>query len=284
MQTLQVPNMITFSYLQHDRHVLSWRDFQNTPEDNYLTGAKSHPSCKINPRQARLFRFVGFSKAIFKTKHYGCFETAGSRVKGKKQKQPRNILPVRSSLDDEFRSSRNIAIGLHRRYRNVVERGCGEKLREFIKAGVTAYAVGCTDEGLRKELISLKASDVEAEGIPSSGSSTRLRAKITSEEIEECILWLSIIFITILCTPQPTIVRWSSTPPVSAETKLQWKGFCALIANAYYTRGMAWLPVKTLQMEQMAVTGVAEEPSVVAGWMRLVFATLEVVSPHWPGV
>lgn len=59
-------------------------------------------------------------------------------------------------------------------------------------------------------------------------------------QVDECILWLSIIFITILCTPQPTIVRWSSTPPVSDEIQLQWKGFCALIANAYYVRGMAW--------------------------------------------
>lgn len=283
MQILQMPNMITFSYLRHDIHLLSCRDLHNTRENDYLTGAKSHPSCKINPSQAKLFSFVGFGKVIFKRKNYEFFKTAGIRVKGKRQTQPRNIMPVRSSLDDEFRSSRNIAISLHKRYRNVVERGCGEKLREFIKAGVTAYAVGCTDEGLRKELISVKASDVE-EGMPTSGSSTRLRAKITSEEIEECILWLSIIFITILCTPQPTIVRWSSTPPVSAETKLQWNGFCALIANAYYTRGMAWLPVKTLQLEQMAVTGMAEEPAVVAGWMRLVFATLEVVSPQWPRV
>lgn len=59
-------------------------------------------------------------------------------------------------------------------------------------------------------------------------------------QISECILWLSIVFITILCTPQPTVVRWSSTQPVSTETMLQWKGFCALIANAYYLRGMAW--------------------------------------------
>lgn len=59
-------------------------------------------------------------------------------------------------------------------------------------------------------------------------------------QVDECILWLSILFITILCTPQPTVVRWSSTPPVSDEVRLQWKGFCALIANAYYMRGMAW--------------------------------------------
>jgi hypothetical protein len=36
------------------------------------------------------------------------------------------------------------------------------------------------------------------------------------------------------------------------------------------------LPVKALQMEQLAVVGYAEEPSLVAD--RLVFATLEVLS------
>ncbi|CAL2262856.1 unnamed protein product [Prunus armeniaca] len=189
-----------------------------------------------------------------------------------------------SSSDDEYRSSRNIAISLFRRYRNVVDRGGGANLKEFISAGVNAYALGCTDEGLRKELVDMKESGVEIEGMQSYGGTTSLKSKIASEEVEECILWLSIIFITILCTPQPTIVRWSSTPPVSDEERLKWKGFCALIANAYYVRGMAWLPVKTLQLEQMAVVGYAEEPSVVASRMRLVFSTLEVVSPQWPRV
>ena len=35
------------------------------------------------------------------------------------------------------------------------------------------------------------------------------------------------------------------------------------------------LPVKTLQLEQMAVMGSSEEPSVVASRMQLVFSTLE---------
>ncbi|KAI4295914.1 hypothetical protein L6164_035910 [Bauhinia variegata] len=186
------------------------------------------------------------------------------------------------SSDDEYRSSRNIAISLFRRYRNFVDRGGGENLKEFITAGVNAYALGCTDEGLRKELTDMKDSGVEIEMLQSYGGSTSLKFKIISQEVDECIFWLSIIFITILCTPQPTIVRWSSTLPVSEEVRLQWKGFCALIANAYYVKGMAWLPVKTLQLEQMAVIGRAEEPSVVASRMRLVFSTLEVVSPQWP--
>ncbi|GLU23326.1 hypothetical protein SLE2022_393430 [Rubroshorea leprosula] len=186
--------------------------------------------------------------------------------------------------DDEYRSSRNIAISLFRRYRNVIDRGGGDNLKEFIGAGVNAYALGCTDEGLRKELNAMKESGIEIEAMQSYGGGTSLKSQIVAEEVDECILWLSIIFITILCTPQPTIVRWSSTPPVSDEVLVQWKGFCAIIANAYYMRGMAWLPVKTLQLEQMAVVGRAEEPSVVASRMRLAFSTLEVVSPQWPRV
>ncbi|XP_004507679.1 uncharacterized protein [Cicer arietinum] len=190
------------------------------------------------------------------------------------------------SSNDEYRSSRNIAISVFRRYRNFNDRGGGDNLKEFITAGVNAYELGCTDEGLRKELTDMKDCGIEIEAMQSSsyGGSTSLKPKLISEEIDECILWLSIVFITILCTPQPTIVRWSSTPPVSDEVRLQWKGFCALIANAYFMKGMAWLPVKTLQLEQTAVMGQAEKPSVVASRMRLVFSTLEVVSPQWPRV
>lgn len=188
-----------------------------------------------------------------------------------------------TSPENEYRSSRNIAISLLRRYRNFVERGGGDNLKEFIIAGVNSYALGCTDEGLRKELTDMKESGVEI-AMQAYGGSTSLKYKIISQEIEECILWLGIVFITILCTPQPTVVRWSSSPSVSDKMLLQWNGFCGIIANAYYMRGMAWLPVKTLQLEQMAVMGYAEEPSVVASRMRLVFSTLEVVSPQWPRV
>lgn len=188
------------------------------------------------------------------------------------------------SADDEYRSSRNIAISLFRRYRNYVERGVGDTLKEFIGAGVNAYALGCTDYGLRRELIELEQSGAITQVLQAYGGNTSLKSKILPHEVDECILWVSIIFITILCTPQPTIVRWSSTSAVSEEMIVQWKGFCAIIANAYYMRGMAWLPVKTLQLEQLAVAGRAEEPSLVASRMRLVFSTLEVVSPQWPRV
>eukprot|EP01018_Ginkgo_biloba_P010004 Gb_41552 [translate_table: standard] len=154
-----------------------------TPQDIHLIGTTTHPSCRASPSQTRLSSSVGFHNALFRIKNVECFKAAGSGLEGTAQRHVHGLLPVRSSLDDEFRSSRNIAIGLHRRYRNVIERGCGENLREFIKAGVTAYAVGCTDEGLRKELISLKNSDIEVEGISSTGGSTGLKSKITTEEV-----------------------------------------------------------------------------------------------------
>ncbi|RWW44424.1 hypothetical protein BHE74_00049819 [Ensete ventricosum] len=130
-----------------------------------------------------------------------------------------------ASSDHDYRSSRNIAISLLKRYRIVIDRGGGDNLKEFISAGVNAYALGCTDEGLRKELIRMKDSGAEIEGLQSHSGGTTLKFEILTEElrigskeghsdccvaVHECILWLSIVFITILCTPQPTVVRWSS--------------------------------------------------------------------------
>lgn len=183
---------------------------------------------------------------------------------------------VRASFDDEFRSSQSIALGLHKRYKSVLQGGIANNLHDFIEAGVTAYSVGCTTEDLRKELLNIGTREADLEDTPVSTGSVGIKTKLAAEEVEECILWTSILFITIQCTPQPTVVRWSSTPPVTAEAQIQWRGFCELIAKAYYERGMAWMSVKPLQMEQMAVSGYAEEPSLVADRMRLVFATLEV--------
>ncbi|OAE28577.1 hypothetical protein AXG93_2175s1610 [Marchantia polymorpha subsp. ruderalis] len=192
---------------------------------------------------------------------------------------------VNGELDWHFLMSkpsrdRSIALGLHKRYKDVLNGGFSNNLKEFIRAGVTAYEVGCTDEGMRKELLSI--GDLNELSDEESGGSVGLKSRLATEEVEECILWLSLVFLTILCSPPPTVVRWSNTPAVSAEAQFQWRGFCALIANAYYTRGMAWLPVKTLQLEQMAVSGYAEEPSLVADRMRLVFDTLEIICPQWP--
>ncbi|GFZ06338.1 hypothetical protein Acr_18g0005080 [Actinidia rufa] len=180
------------------------------------------------------------------------------------------------SPDDEYRSSRNIAISLFRRYRNVVERGGGDNLKEFISAGVNAYALGCTDEGLRNELTNMKESGIEIEAMQSYGGSTSLRSKIFSEE--------------------PTLFDGHQHLPCRMKSRSSGKAFlfshtfpshiivCPQDSGHLKYVFMSRLPVKTLQLEQMAVVGYAEEPSVVASRMRIVFSTLEVVSPQWPRV
>lgn len=60
--------------------------------------------------------------------------------------------------------------------------------QEFISAGVNAYALGCTDEGLRKELVDMKESGVEIEGMQSYGGTTSLKSKIASEEVSHSFL------------------------------------------------------------------------------------------------
>lgn len=124
------------------------------------------------------------------------------------------------SSDDEYRSSRNIAISLFRRYRNFIDRGGTDNLKvlpltcllcmsfqffifqlpvcvvcfhsqEFINAGVNAYSLGCTDEGLRKELMDMKNSGIEIDVMQSYGGSTSLKSKIISEEVSYNQLILS---------------------------------------------------------------------------------------------
>jgi hypothetical protein len=92
---------------------------------------------------------------------------------------------VQSSFDDEFRSSQQIALGLHQRYKSVLEGGFTNNLREFINAGVTAYAVGCTDEGLRKELLNVGQAGVELDGSTGAGAGANvvLKSKIRAEEV-----------------------------------------------------------------------------------------------------
>lgn len=61
--------------------------------------------------------------------------------------------------------------------------------QEFISAGVNAYALGCTDEGLRKELVDMKESGVEIEGMHNYGGTTSLKSKIASEEVTSLLCY-----------------------------------------------------------------------------------------------
>lgn len=53
---------------------------------------------------------------------------------------------------------------------------------------MNAYALGCTDEGLRKELADMKECGVEIEAMQSYGGNTSLKSKISSEEVRHSFL------------------------------------------------------------------------------------------------
>lgn len=55
--------------------------------------------------------------------------------------------------------------------------------QEFISAGVNAYALGCTDEGLRKELTNIKESGIEIQEMQTYGGATGLKSKICYQEV-----------------------------------------------------------------------------------------------------
>eukprot|EP00270_Netrium_digitus_P000784 TRINITY_DN10886_c2_g1_i1.p1 TRINITY_DN10886_c2_g1~~TRINITY_DN10886_c2_g1_i1.p1 ORF type:complete len:311 (-),score=56.53 TRINITY_DN10886_c2_g1_i1:505-1407(-) len=196
--------------------------------------------------------------------------------------------------EEELRSGAQLARRLQQKFRRVQKLGYHGHLKEFVRYGLMAYAMGCTEEGLRRELQLLLKSSKD----PTPGTLTeRLKFEKESledlesgeisaeeEEMEECLLWLGIVFVTVMCLPNKVVMRWSTSVAASSERILQWRGFCSLITDAYYTKGMAWFPIKRLQMEQLAVSGRAESSAVVADRMCLVFATLEVVDPRWGGL
>lgn len=56
-------------------------------------------------------------------------------------------------------------------------------MQDFIDAGVTAYAVGCTTEDLRKELLNIVGSE-EDTAISSSAVIGLKSTKLTAEEVQ----------------------------------------------------------------------------------------------------
>lgn len=49
---------------------------------------------------------------------------------------------------------------------------------------MNAYELGCTDEGLRKELANMKESGVEIMAMRTFGGNTGLKSRIASEEVK----------------------------------------------------------------------------------------------------
>ena len=53
---------------------------------------------------------------------------------------------------------------------------------------------------------------------------------------------------------------------------------------AYFEKGMIWIPIERLQLEQTAVNGKAESTERIAEKERIVFTTLETVAPQFPSL
>lgn len=70
-------------------------------------------------------------------------------------------------------------------------------LKEFISAGVNAYALGCTDEDLRKELMAMKESGLEIERVESYQvqGSTQTKSKILLSEVSKLVNYYELVII-----------------------------------------------------------------------------------------
>lgn len=136
-------------------------------------------------------------------------------------------------------------------------------LQEFVLAALLSYECGQSEQGLREEL-------------------RRESGREDDEGDEECVLWASLVALTITKAPRRTVKRWSVTQPISVQTEEGWSSFVQAIVDAYFTKGMVWYPIESLRLVQMTSFGYADRAWVVAERARIVFTVLETVYPQYP--
>lgn len=132
-------------------------------------------------------------------------------------------------------------------------------VREFVAVAVLGYECGLTDTGF-SDFLSTEITDLDA--------STCLELV--------CLVWITLIY------SYKAINRWSAIDPVSERMFEKWKGFVKFMVIAYFEKGMAWVPIDRLQLEQTVMMGESEAPAIVAEKARIVFTTLETVAPQFP--
>lgn len=97
--------------------------------------------------------------------------------------------------------------------------------------------------------------------------------------------WLLSVLMQVFiqCTPADRIcLLLPADNPVTDDTIKEWSGFVSMIVDGYFNRRMAWFPIDRLQMELLAVQGLAAAPHDVAEWARIVYTVLEKVHPQFP--
>jgi hypothetical protein len=84
------------------------------------------------------------------------------------------------------------------------------------------------------------------------------------------------------CSDHHYVLSPAADNPVTDDTIKEWSGFVTMIVDGYFNRRMAWFPIDRLQMELLAVQGLAAAPHDVAEWARIVYTVLEKVHPQFP--
>lgn len=144
-----------------------------------------------------------------------------------------------------------------------------DALLTFVDAAILAYECGMNEDSLRHELKVYKAS-LEQQVAPPGMALNE----------DGCMLGAKIVWITLMETR--SVRRWAAYNPVTDDTIKEWSGFVSMIVDGYFNRRMAWFPIDRLQMELLAVQGLAAAPHDVAEWARIVYTVLEKVHPQFP--
>ena len=135
-------------------------------------------------------------------------------------------------------------------------------LRDFTHVAILGYECGLTEASFQQYLREEDRSALEG---------------------KECLELVCLIWITLLLSHQSR-TRWSMSDPVSIETLKRCRGFVELMVISYFDKGMVWIPIERLQLEQRAIDGSSESTERVAEKARIVFTTLETVAPQFPSM
>lgn len=108
---------------------------------------------------------------------------------------------------------------------------------------------------------------------------------LSVSDAEQCVMYVGLVWTTILLAPRHSVTRWAATPANSDGMLSAWRGFTTMIVTGYYEKRMAWFPLDRLQLELAATRGsAAPPPDAVAEMARIVYSTLEIIYPIFPSI
>ncbi|KAK9812629.1 hypothetical protein WJX72_000912 [[Myrmecia] bisecta] len=99
-------------------------------------------------------------------------------------------------------------------------------LKDFARSAILAYECGWTEELVLAELTAADNADLVGQ------------VGLVGQEFKQadCMLCLSIVWITLLLSPRNSVNRWSTGAAVSEATMSAWGGFVKMITSAYFEK------------------------------------------------